>query len=398
MLKIPYTIEDKSYSVFNLEYLSHHLFILTCLLPSIIPIISFSDTQPVYFFFAIAIIILDRFKTNPNLGSFILLLGGVFSLILSLNTDLSSSIIRRIYSYFSVFFVVWATMILIKKNFLNLSSLIKTIIAFLFIVTLIQNFIDKDFLTFLLSRSSSAWGRGTVGLFNEPSALAAALVFYLILQFILDKKFDYISLFLVSIIIIFLAKSSLGLLFLLLLLGSNILFNPRNSIIILSSIFALFITLYLLTGSDSRMGRLLDLLYTQPEIILLIDQSVHDRFFAIFFSLKGFYENYFFPNGFGAYSQAVETFVPYSEIANNSWISKGITIMSGYGAALFELGIIGIIYIIYPLILIFNYFKKNFGAGLSLSVSLTAFMFASIPISYPMYGLMIGILLSKVKK
>jgi hypothetical protein len=266
------------------------------------------------------------------------------------------------------------------------------------IITLIQNFIDKDFLTFFLSRSSAAWGRGTVGLFNEPSALAAALVFYLILQFILDKKFDYISLFMVSIIIIFLAKSSLGLLFLLLLLGSYIFFNPKNSILILPSIFALFITLYLLTGSDSRMGRLLDLLYTQPEIILLIDQSIHDRFFAIFFSLKGFYENYFFPNGFGAYSQAVETFVPYSEIANNSWISKGTTIMSGYGAALFELGIVGIIYIIYPLILIFKYFKKNFGAGLSLSVSLTAFMFATIPISYPMYGLMMGILLSKDKK
>ena len=83
------------------------------------------------------------------------------------------------------------------------------------------------------------------------------------------------------------------LLFLLLLLGSYIFFNPKNSILILSSIFVLFITLYLLIGSDSRMGRLLDLLYTQPEIILLIDQSIHDRFFAIFFSLKGFYENYF---------------------------------------------------------------------------------------------------------
>jgi hypothetical protein len=78
--------------------------------------------------------------------------------------------------------------------------------------------------------------------------------------------------------------------------------------------------------------------------------------------------------------------------ADQPWISRGNRIMSGFGAALYELGIFAIIYF-YIIINLHRKFYNNNIAFYRQSIFLIILMFSSIQLANPLFSVYIGVLL-----
>jgi hypothetical protein len=145
--------------------------------------------------------------------------------------------------------------------------------------------------------------------------------------------------------------------------------------------------------SGSRLFQISDRFLNDPFSLLLLDASVNDRFFHVFYSLKGFLENFLLPHGFGAWIPYVSTqFSSYPDYVLVDTFTLAGRIMSGYGSLLFELGLPG-------LLIPFLVFRSNFRIfgpspcrkfGLPLLCSLL--MFSSIPLSFPLFSFYLGFL------
>ena len=119
-----------------------------------------------------------------------------------------------------------------------------------------------------------------------------------------------------------------------------------------------------------------------PNVILFVDASINDRVFHVFFSLKGFFENFLIPNGYNAWLPYVtEQLVKYKELVIIEWFSLNGRIMSGYGSSL----LLSAISIAVPLSLtllfynLFRYDKKNF---FFFSIFVNLMMFSAIPLGF----------------
>ena len=104
-----------------------------------------------------------------------------------------------------------------------------------------------------------------------------------------------------------------------------------------------------------------------PVSIFLNDVSIKERLLSITLSLRYFFVDFGFPHGF----------VLFKEYNHNR-------IMSGFGALLYEMGIIGLIYIVY----IFKTIKSSF--NVSYAFSIIIIMFSAIQLGLPIFGFLTG--------
>ena len=363
-----------------------------------------TDTQPYALLISIFIFLVVKNKKMP-IETAILIFPFLFSILLLFISKFNFTSIRSISNYASLFFISFATynILRIQKGFSG--SFLKKVIYIWFIVGFIQTFFYSDFLVSLLSRglgTAGSGGRGVLGLSPEPTFYGITCIFLLLLtyfNFDINKNKLLIVLLIIQILIF--AKSSMAALFLVVFATYYVLiyfFNLKKLFVFSVIISGFAISYKLLTFFDlfsfkqTRMYKLAILFIESPSLIILEDEGSYDRFFHILYSFAGFFQNYFLPHGFTLSVEDKNSILPqYGE--NISWSSEGARIMSGYGAALFELGFVGLLIPLSLNLSLYKFYKNDFKKFLLFSLFLNTILLTAIPLALPIIGFLIGYLL-----
>ena len=143
------------------------------------------------------------------------------------------------------------------------------------------------------------------------------------------KKYIYLLLFQ----IVFLAQSSMTILFLMIYCFYYSIFkvNLKTISLVLFGVFTALLFIYNmdLSPHNIRVFQLINMFLSDPSNIFIADASINDRVSAIYFSIKGFIDNNFIANGFGTYSQYLNSELPKQ--STFWWVSVSNRIMSFYG-------------------------------------------------------------------
>ena len=327
----------------------------------------------------------------------LLLVCPVASLIYIFLSDYSFVSIRGFATYFSLFSISATSYSLFKsresKNLVI--GYLKAATYIWMTIALIEKFIDPAIMKNFIPNISLDNDRGVVGLATEPSFYGIYCFFMACLNWLINNNNRRILLLLLFQII-FLAQSTMTIILIVIAFGYWILFHIRMKNILMLSFFSfMFSAIYILVLpqiSDLRISYLLTSLINNPLQLIQQDVSLNARFSHIYFSLLGFFDNYGAPHGFGNFGQYVSEKI--QEI-NYIWlgiITQEMKIMSGYGSALFELGLFSIS-IPLAIYIIFNQFFLSKKMGLFVFISFSTIMFASIQLSLPILSLVLGCML-----
>ncbi len=386
--------------------LIYYLFILSCFFPFLnffrIP----TDSQPNSLLLSLVIISINFKAIRQHFPAILLLFVFIIFIALSLlfASNLSVNSIISFIGYISLFLIPLATYIsLLKIGGLPRELLFNSLIIW-GIVAIIQRFVNPEFMSFILFRSSGAglMGRGVNSLAPEPTYYGTVLVLFLIIYF-LNFSWTNIKLHIIFIVfqLIFLSLSSTIFAVLFISYFLFVLFQmvkiklDRSILFIIISIICIVNILFLMFNDyilETRIYKITEVLLTSPEIILM-DESINERFNHAFFPLVSLFDNYGLPMGFDNFQQYILTKVvddKYSIFFENIEMDHYKKIMSAYGSIFFELGAIGLIipYFLYSIfkpilsfkIYLFSFFLLNLllFTSISLNNSLVLFVFGNV--------------------
>jgi hypothetical protein len=320
--------------------------------------------------------------------------------------DTNFNAVRSLIAYLNVPVLLISLVIALKNlNGLPFRVILFTILVWCF-VGLIHKYLDPTFLDFLKNRANEAiGGRGVNSLAPEPSFYGLVCLFLsFLLVFHPDfRRRHWIYVILLLLQIVFLAVSSITIIYIIGYITLKTLVELRlKSALLLTFCLILFIynveNIFLLvdnlfnSGLDFRLLRLASKLLTSPELLLELDGSINDRFFSIYFSIKGFLNNYGFPNGLNSFRIYREYASSVDGLGQLSWWTSTHhdRINSGLGAPLFELGVFGLVYpfIIYKSVI--YRFGKSIKDGIVFTILLTFIMLNAVPISFSYFALFIA--------
>lgn len=312
----------------------------------------------------------SKWKMNKYLS--LLLLIAVFSFFVVFLTPFSVRSIKSVSNYFTLFFVAYVTYFALKKINGIPFKLYKRCVYTWFFVGTIQLLIYPSFMSFLIPRGNSEAtlesGRGIVCLAPEPTFYALICLFFALIayfNFRHEKNIKRIY-YLLAIQIFLYSRSSLVIFMLAGISGIYILmkiFSSKTYIIktaIILTIATAVIIPLIINNSDTinnyRIGKLIYILIENPELFIVLDASVNERFVHVFFPIYGFFTNLGLPHGYGQFPTFLENCMQnpsLKHLFSEYVLSREVDpyIMSGWGSILFELGAIGLLlaYIIYKL-------------------------------------------------
>ena len=375
--------------------------VITCLFPYVTLYSFGTDLQPwsICLIMIYSLVILFYHFYFPKVLLFLIIpfFTALFLLLVSNNFYDS---IRSLLGYASVLFIPFAfySILLRNKGVLFFSLKVSTIIYF--IVALIQFFYDKYFFSFLLNRISTTDSRGVTSLTPEPTFYGLVCLFLILIFLSLEIKNRNIYALLLVFQILFLAQSSMVTLFLFIFLGYYFLskMKVKNFFFLLLFSFVLFFSFFYLKefNLDSRGVRIFEILsmvLKSPMNILMLDASINDRASAIYFSLKGFLDNYFLPNGFGEYANYVGWELPQQNVFPPD--STRIRIMSYYGGVFFELGFYGLFIPLSYMLCMVKAYKYSWRKFFLYFGFINTILFSAIPLTFTFVGIYIACLLYK---
>lgn len=380
------------------------LFLIFCFFPYVQIINLGTDSQPYALALSLLLFpLLIKQKISKDIFYLAILFVSSIAVAIICNA-FSFNAIRSIVNYGSLFLVGFATFrILERSNGLNY-SLFKVVCWLWFIVGAVQTLLYPKFLTFLTFRAvgSGDLGRGAVGLAPEPTFYGVAVFVFIVVYFInFSNKRDYLLLSSLIIQLIFFSKSST----VIMVLGASSIFFGLYSLIASRASLkqklsiAVGVSFFMATGiaifnyflSDSRAYFLLVKLYENPYAFMLVDGSVNERFIHFFFPILGFIQHWGLPSGidtFNEYMKHIYASGRYDDLLFY-YRDNYSRIMSGYGSALFELGIIALII---PIVLYRNFrplFRKNHVFVL-LFISINGILFNAVPFSNSLIAFLFG--------
>lgn len=375
------------------------LFFVFALFPnvSVIPLPIQTDTQPNALLAAILVFLVGRRVPLPiPVWTLLVLFTGALALFMAGGITIDGA--RSLIGYTTVFMVSTATLVL-AANDLRLSDklLDYAVYAWAF-VGAVQLLLWHPFMTFLVTASRTAPGRGVSSLSNEPSLYATTIIFFIIFYF-MRRREQSIPALLCIVQIILLSQSALGILFVMMLLGLYALLrlSAPVAIIAVMALLAILFALFMYGGdflAGTRIGFLFMTLRDSPLHILQLDQSVSTRVASIFYSLKGAVDSTLVPHGFDAwtsYSHA-QDMIYKGTFSSNSAINR---IMSGYGTALFEMGWVGLtIPIVITIGIVKATWRGNRARAIALLLVVHLLLLMPVPLAFPLVGLLIGDLLA----
>jgi hypothetical protein len=361
------------------------LFLFFVFFPFVSPVKTSTDMQPYSVIFAI--ILLPFFKLTITRSQLLILLLPFLAIVMLFFSDFSFNSFRSLYNYISLFIIYYVSFKVLKSNIFNIEIIIKIFFSAWVVIGFLQATIKRELFTFLISDSRTTASRGVTSLAPEPTFFAIILFFFLLFFFhlgIKDKNRYFIA---IIASIIFIAKSSMGVVYLLILFIylfiTNLSFKLFFSTILLISLLSITFSYFI----DSRLYGLVMVFIESPSNLLTLDASINDRFFQIFFSIKGFFQFYLFPHGFSYWGKYLAVEVPkYSDYVMVDFFSSDGRIMSGLGALLFELGLFGLLL---PLLI----FKQNIFLFRNTIISLffvfiliLLLLISAIPIGFSYFG------------
>ena len=360
----------------NTNNFLYHLLIIFCFFPFLnilrLPI----DSQPNALIISFLILLINYKYIIYKFPTKLLFLFIIFFIatIVLLFSEFNFLTFTSYISYLSLCFIPLAVYVSLKKlNGIPYKSFKRTILIW-GIVGFIQRIYNPEFLNFLQYRSSGSavMGRGVNSLAPEPTyyatVIALFLVIYVINNFIERKKFIWIT-FLIFQLLIFSVSSTIIVVFFIsiciYLLLNLFQINLKNKYLYLA-IILLFSVLFIFQNNfelitNTRIYKIINIIISRPELILL-DQSINERFNHAFFPILSLYDNFMIPNGFDNFSNYITekiTITKYSIFFNNIDLSHYNKIMSGYGAAFFELGGFGLLIPIYLFTFFVNLIQKK---------------------------------------
>jgi len=363
-----------------------------------------TDTQPYALVFGIILLLIfiTHIRQMP-LEIILLLILLLMSILMIFAGEINFTAIRSVSNYASLFIISLSTYLSLKYLKIFPLYILKLAIIIWFIVGFVQTFIDNNFMVFLVGRGydSLDTGRGVVGLAPEPTFYGLMCIFLLLLTMMQRDKLVFFQVLLYIQIILF-SKSSMSILFLFILWFYYVLIYPRVFKIIVPITVLVFIVLYFessyidaINMSDYynlRIYRIITIFITDPFLIIKLDESINDRIFHLYFSVYGFLNNYLFPNGFSSWPIYLENIIPY--YSEEAWgLSISDRIMSGYGAAIYELGFMGLIVPVSITSSIYKCFKNNKKKMWLNIFYINTIMLSAIQLALPIISFMVGYML-----
>ena len=343
-------------------------------------------------------LIKEKILPNELITLFFLFL---LSLILLVN-GFDFNTLRILAGYLSIFVIACSTYFILRMTKRINNNLIYNLFILWFIVGLIQYFINPEFMSSFVVQMKSTSDRGVTGLAPEPSYYASVMLFFTIISYINNHKLKQtILLSIISIIII--SASSTGLIVLLGFLTLYFLiflFKKRIlKIIFISIIFFLITYLNFDSLSGTRIHKLVKSTLKSPVELFVRDASVNARVWHIVGSFSGSYDNYFLPrpiNNFEEYTSKVMKANIHNVHPRTIRTLKNKP-MTGTGQMFFNLGIISLLYFFIIFKLSYKCFKSK-KEGLFITLCMFLIMTTAIPLSFPMFGFIYGLLAYKTYK
>jgi len=300
---------------------------------------------------------------------------------------------RALLSYYA-FFIVLVTYYIMKKHY-DFPVLILIVSNFIWLLAgLLQAFFGKDILSMIVHVRTTD-DRGVTGLAPEPTFYGIFLFFMCWLLYLEKKSIPakiFKALFIINLLfIIFIAKSSMVILFIFIAICVYLFFNffsIKKLIITIVCGLAIYFSIVqygsLLEGS--RVYKLMTMLIDAPLFIVAKDASMNERASHIYFSFKGFIDDLGVPHGYHSFSHTL-SFGRYESSGFFWWGGNENKVMSGVGSLLFELGWFSALFfiLVFWLMFSYNFFKDSM---FFLCLLLGLFM-SAIPIAFTLLPMII---------
>ena len=370
-----------------------YVFIFFSLLPWVNFGLNYRDSQPWPLLFG-SIFLLTSFKNTfyqKDIFIFLLpLIAMIVWLLFSINI-LDFVALRALVNYSTISICLFAFLIFFRKYEFPMGLFIGINIIYL-VVGVIQLYNPDIVSSIVISRGLGETGRGVTSLAPEPTFFGIFL-FFISFIYLVQSEFKpsykiCILIFLNIIAIILLSKSSTVLLFI--LLSIPVILVTRLSLIalivtILLSVLSAYVFYYFL--EDTRIMFLLELFAEQGITkLIFIDASVNDRVANVIYPIHGFYLNNFLPSGFHSFTQTHAYLNDYY-LGFFNYGSGSTSILSYLGAFLYELGFMGLFFLMWIFIRMQNGTFSTFIDSILFFILLNS----SIPPSFPLIPIIISL-------
>ncbi|MFQ1966697.1 hypothetical protein ACK36M_14390 [Aeromonas veronii] len=304
--------------------------------------------------------------------------------------------LRAVISYGAVFITAFSYFVLRRhwmRRPINYLILINYIWVF---AGIFQLLISKDVLSFLVVARTTL-DRGVTSLAPEPTFFGM----YLVLLTLFIVKVNNYSFFSIkikvllvvnSLSILFIAKSSMAMLFLLLFLFGLFLalISFRKLPLFIVVVFMVSVGVYTSIGflpDDSRIVRLAAVAMEAPELFFYNDASSNERLKNVVFPLHASISSFFIPHG---YHQFIIDSISLKESYGGFfwWGEDSNKIMSGFGALLYELGFLSIPFFVWYIVSLYH--STSVRLFVFESLFLFLIMLMAIPITLPIFSFIVS--------
>lgn len=390
--------------------------LLVVAFPYVTPVNTPFDTQPFALMTAFAVILLYTSREGllrlPGLllAPFIVALAATISWLAN---DLSMAGLRSLAGYLTVGLVGGAAYAV--SHGLR-GRLLLPIVTIWLAVGLVQQFLFPNFGVQFLARMSTSATRGVTALAPEPSLYAISCIFFFLLNDLFLARGAYGSrrywmTFAAVLVQCFLANSALGFVLFVIYLFARAISTGRvvrvslglaSTVAIVGVIKWLYATVPSLM--QTRVANLLDQASQSLSQVMFGDQSVAQRLFAIQASHESLFYSGGLGYGIGTWKEGVADILAKSDGGLYRYGISEVSldrVMSGFGSAVYELGIVGLLL---PLVFWLAVLRVRAHHGprspigqwsFVSGITLSAVMVSAVPLAFPMYGLIFGILVAE---
>lgn len=333
-----------------------------------------------------------------NLPELLLVLVSFLLLFIS---DFNFISFRSFASYLSFTVVVVATFVLIKKTERSLWVFLMVAFNYIYLIAgFLQLFLGPYSLDFIAPVRTTL-DRGMTSLAVEPTYFALVLILFswifILLSDYKPSLFIKVLLFVNLIFIFFVAKSSMGVLYV--FIASSLVFISKVRLksilmVIIGVLTFSMIIVFTEILEGSRLGSILDYVFSQGIVGLAYnDASINSRLSGFFYPIFLFFDNLIIPHGYNNYLEG--SIKAHNFFGGYFWYGDiSEKIMSFSGVFIYELGFLGLAYLGS---LAYRIIKYNGSFSVIVRVFEVFFImllsFAAIPVAMPLFAIVISILM-----
>jgi len=357
------------------------------------------EVQPNAFLLSLALLFLTpRIKVNIY---FWLLLGVLFPATLVLIFGgFGFNHIREFYGYVS-----FLLLSIISYNYFFYRGeptyiFYRNVLVAYLLVGIVQMKYDSDFFHFFLARDKGYGGfqgRGVESITSEPTYYGLILLFITILiyssKYMASNK-KYLLYVLVAVSLLIVSKSTtaiFGFVLYVAILNLRLNFKMIVFVFVCSAGVGFFYFMFSSEIEASRVFRVFNIIWNLGiDGLIKYDQSSNDRILHVFFSLKGFVDNYLLPNGYDSWAGYIQrqSVLGYDVGYVSTRLGK---IFPFIGSILFELGVFALPMLVYIFGIVYRRFNgREFIAH---SLILLYILFQSITVAFTMVPFLIAFFL-----